>query len=168
MGAATDQFVWDTTASIPLLLTDGPSLYIVGLALTPVAQVDASGQIKCPHRNNNYSHRQKLRGAHDGPFTRWSWVLLVTVPAAFAVGYAAAAIAVLARCGFDQCSGDPGWFASPSAPEAINAAFLGGGLMFGAWFIIPWLRRTWLRLGLAAIIGVLTTLFWLWVILSVR
>gem|GEM_PF-5985045 len=41
----TDQFVWGTVSSIPLLLSDGASLDIYGPALIPAAQVGAAGGV---------------------------------------------------------------------------------------------------------------------------
>jgi RHS repeat-associated protein len=51
-GTTTDKFVWDVNTSIPMLLDDGTARYIYGPALTPVAQVDASGTIEYLHSDN--------------------------------------------------------------------------------------------------------------------
>lgn len=93
-GAVTSQFVWDTSTSIPLLLDDGTSRYIYGPALTPVAQVDASGAIQYLHADNIGSVRLitnstgLLVGAND--YSPYGAVTVHTGTASSNFGYATA------------------------------------------------------------------------------
>ena len=98
-------------------------------------------------------------------FSRWSLLLLVTVPIAFFVGYVPVALAGFERCGITRCLGDPGGFASPSAPACIGASAFAGAMMFVAFAVTPWIRPAWLRLTIAGVIGILLALYWIWVTL---
>lgn len=52
----TNEFVWDTTSSIPLMLSDGEYEYIYGTGRTPLAQVSITdGSIKYLHSDANGS-----------------------------------------------------------------------------------------------------------------
>lgn len=48
----TEQLLWDTSTNIPLLLKDGAASYLYGPALTPVAEIDNSGDIRYLHTDN--------------------------------------------------------------------------------------------------------------------
>jgi hypothetical protein len=74
-------------------------------------------------------------------------------------------IARFSRCGFHQCVGDPGGFASPSAAFGVQAAVFAGVIMFVALAITPWLRPVWLQLIAAVVIAGLLTAFWIGTIL---
>jgi RHS repeat-associated protein len=43
---STDEFVWSTVGSLPVLLDDGDHVYLYGPSLTPIAQVDDAGTIE--------------------------------------------------------------------------------------------------------------------------
>jgi hypothetical protein len=98
-------------------------------------------------------------------FSRWSLLLLLTVPVAFFIGFYPVSIARFSRCGFHQCVGDPGGFASPSAAFGVQAAVFAGVIMFVALAITPWLRPVWLQLIAAVVIAGLLTAFWIGTIL---
>jgi hypothetical protein len=100
-----------------------------------------------------------------GHFSRWSLLLLLTVPVAFFIGFYPVSIARFSRCGFHQCVGDPGGFASPSAAFGVQAAVFAGVIMFVALAITPWLRPVWLQLIAAVVIAGLLTAFWIGTIL---
>ena len=51
-GTGTEQWLWDTSTDIPLLLKDGAASYLYGPALTPVAEIDNSGAIRYLHTDN--------------------------------------------------------------------------------------------------------------------
>ncbi|HUG51794.1 MAG TPA: hypothetical protein VLZ78_12425 [Terrimesophilobacter sp.] len=97
--------------------------------------------------------------------SRWSWLLLLTVPVAFFIGFYPVSIARFSRCGIDQCLGDPGGFASPSATFGVQAAIFAGVIMFAALAITPWLRPVWLRLIVAVVIAGLLAAYWIRAIL---
>ena len=101
-------------------------------------------------------------------FSRNSLHLVWTVPLAFAPGYVAARLVGFDRCGIDGCLGDPGGFASPSAPAAVNVALGAGLLMFAALALTPWLRPIWLRLSVGLGISVLLSGLWIWLTLFER
>lgn len=49
-GAVTNEFIWDTNGSIPLLLDDGKYEYIYGIDRTPIAQIlKSSGEVSYLH-----------------------------------------------------------------------------------------------------------------------
>jgi hypothetical protein len=100
-----------------------------------------------------------------GHFNRWSLLLLLTVPLAFVIGFYPVSIARFSRCGINRCLGDPGGFASPSAPFGVQAAVFAGVIMFAALIMTPWLRPVWLRLIVAVVIAVLLAAFWIGTIL---
>jgi RHS repeat-associated protein len=50
--AGSDQFLWDTKEGIALLLNDGAHQFIYGPSLTPIAQIDRSGNVEYLHDDN--------------------------------------------------------------------------------------------------------------------
>jgi RHS repeat-associated protein len=48
-GGSTDNFVWSTVGSLPLLLDDGDHRYLYGPSLTPVAQIADNGAVQYLH-----------------------------------------------------------------------------------------------------------------------
>jgi RHS repeat-associated protein len=49
VGGATQQFTWSSVGALPLLLGDGEHSYIYGASSTPIAQVDATGDVEYLH-----------------------------------------------------------------------------------------------------------------------
>ncbi|HWH25193.1 MAG TPA: RHS repeat-associated core domain-containing protein [Pseudolysinimonas sp.] len=52
VGATSDNFLWDPTAAIPLLLSDGVHSYVYGPGLTPIAQIDTTGTVEYLYGDN--------------------------------------------------------------------------------------------------------------------
>jgi RHS repeat-associated protein len=51
-GATSNDFLWDTVAALPLLLSDGDHFYIYGPSLTPIAQIGAAGAVEYLYSDN--------------------------------------------------------------------------------------------------------------------
>lgn len=45
-GSKTDEFLWSTVASVPLLLSDGESCFIYGPSSAPIAEISATGEVE--------------------------------------------------------------------------------------------------------------------------
>lgn len=55
--SGTQRFVWDTTAAVPELLTDGTHQYVYGVGSTPLAQVNADNSVDHLHTDQTGSVR---------------------------------------------------------------------------------------------------------------
>lgn len=57
VGETTSNFAWDYSQRLPLLLTDGSTLYVHGLGGLPIEQVDSQGNVLYLHADQLGSTR---------------------------------------------------------------------------------------------------------------
>lgn len=63
--AGLQKFLWDTSSSIPLLLSEGADSYIYGPTASPIAQVDGAGSVEYLHGDNLGSVRTVTNSSGD-------------------------------------------------------------------------------------------------------
>jgi RHS repeat-associated protein len=102
-GTGTLSFVWDTTTSVPEMLTDGSNFYIYGPGGLPIEQIASGGNTSYFFHDNNGSTRALLTssGSIGATFTYRAWGSLasetgtLTTPLMWGQGYTDTATGLL-------------------------------------------------------------------------